>query len=179
MDTSRGHWKDDEEFVKFNDKMLKELFTFGEILDLSTFKDIEFTSEIDWSEVENEWTAFVKDWNEVRNVECDGDELKCLGFVGLTYLMTVFPYDKIKNPSIFCQHEAEMFNIITFYNKQTYLPFEDMPELFDSGPISPPAYQQWIDHKYNSASWWVTYIVYERRKGLDHIYEPDKKVVKN
>ena len=93
-----------------------------------------------------------------------------MGFAGLTFLILVFPFDKLKYPNVFCQHEVEIFNRIYFYNAKRYLPFTGLNDLFDNGPNIPFAYREWLDDIYNAASWWVTYIVYERIHNMKHIY---------
>lgn len=172
----RPFWKDDDEFMEFNNKMLSEKATFEEILELSTLKNLPFKEEIDWNEIKRKWNPLVEEWNTIRG-ETIEEPLKAIKFVGLTYLINVFPFDKLTSGDVFAQHEVEILTVITFYNKQKYLPFKNMPELLNCPPYFPPAYEEWINRKYDSASWWATYIVYERRKGLLHLINPEERAV--
>ena len=163
-DQGRTFWKDDKQFLKFNNDMLKNLFTFQEILELSTLRST-LSEDINWDEIEKEWKGYVSEWNEIRDIQ---SSQKALGFVGLTYLMVVFPYDKIKTGA-FCNHELVIFNRAYFYNTSAYLPFECVEKLSNEGPMFPPAFAEWLFRLYDRASWWITYIVWERRNGLEHV----------
>lgn len=163
---SRDHWKQDIDFINFNDRMLNEKFTFEQCLKLSTFDKLPFSDKPNWETIKSEWKQLVEEWNRIRGVKQEPTS-KALGFVGLVYLMVVFPYKQLSDASVFCQHEVEIFNRAYFYvQNKPYcaLPFQDLEELFDSGPIYPPAYSRWLDDLYNKASWWITYIVYERKR---------------
>jgi hypothetical protein len=35
-------------------------------------------------------------------------------------------------------------------------------ERLDAGPIHPLIYNEWIEDKYNRASWWLSFWIYER-----------------
>src|SRR5581483_10743071 len=131
MNNNRLHWKEDPEYIRFDKEILNEkLFTFEEILDISTFKNIEFKELIDWNKIKNKWCKLVDEWNKIENISNDTDDVKALGFVGFTYLMVVFPYKKLSSASIFCQHEVNMFNRAYFYAKNgKYLPFKNVEEL--------------------------------------------------
>lgn len=179
MDHTRVPWEHDELFVLFNNQMLSEFFSFQQLLQLSTFKDLDFLQPMNWEDIEISWNGLVLEWHkrEGRQVDSIKEPVKSLGHVGLTYLMAVFPYEALKDPSaVFSQHEAEEMNLISVYVTQRYLPFLEMPDLFNESPMHPGACSEWMDDRFNRASWWVTYIIYERMHNLPHIYKPDVRV---
>ena len=169
-ETGRTYWKDDKQFLEFNNKMLKKKYSFDEILKISTFGKLDFTEKINWNNIKKEWNTLVNEWNHIENID---DRNKGYGFVGLVYLITLFPYKKLKDPGIFFEHEINVFNRVYFYHTSQCLPFQNLEDLF-SGPTYPPAYQDWINEKYNGASWWITYIVWEKNNKLSHIIKDNR-----
>lgn len=172
----RKHWKKDEEFLKFNKQMYDEYFTFDEIFAFSTLdKVLKFNSDIDLNKIRNKWNTYIKKWNEIENINYID---KTKGFVAITYLMLVLPYKNINNIEVFTEFDINNINVIYFYNKSKYINYTGIEELFDSGPFFPPAYRDWLNDKYNRASWWVAYRIYERKNNLECMIDskPTRKI---
>lgn len=163
----RIFWRKDPEFKELNNYMVTDTFNFEQMLQLSTFEKLEFVEDVDWhGELKYKWQELVDKWNGVRNIK--GKD--CVGFTALAFLIVVTPFKLLKNPGVFSQHEVEIFNRVYFYHTKRYLPFKGLYDLFDSGPLLPIEYREWLDDLYNSAAWWLTYILYEKVYGLEHIY---------
>ena len=167
----RTYWKDDVVFIKFNDRLYKESWTFEETLKISTIDTLTFKSKKEdvYSKMKEEWLKHIIKWNEEENIDVQD---KIFGYAALTFIFMVLPYNELDNVGKFTEFEANQINICYFYNTNgDYLPFKNMEELFNAGPIYPPAYKMWIEDKYNQASWWITYMVYERINNLSPIMD--------
>jgi hypothetical protein len=175
----RPHWKEDKEFQIFNKNLYENMFTFEETLKLAQFDSYQFddTNEV-LLNMKIEWTKLIAEWNEIEKIKHDD---RSFGYVVLTYLFVVLPYERLIDPNKYFTHfEINQINIAYFYVQNTAyskpLPFENLEELFNSGPIFPPAYQQWINNKYNKASWWITYMIYEKNNGFLPLIKSEQAV---
>ena len=103
------------------------------------------------------------------------DSKKIIGYVGLIILYAVLPYDKLDDVGkYFTNFEINNINICYFcISNCDNLPFEDLDDLINAGPIFPPAYQEWLEDQYNQASWCILYMVYEKNNHLSPIIDSD------
>jgi hypothetical protein len=165
----RPNWKEDPNFKSFNERLYNEMWNFEKTLEVCKFDKYTFKGNRDeiLKSMKEKWLKNIQEWNSVENIN-NSEETK--GFCAMTFLFFVLPYGELDDVGkYFTTVESNMINIIYFYNTNgQYLNFEGTEELFNSGPMFPPAYQQWLDNKYNSASWWTSYMVYEKING----YEP-------
>lgn len=172
---TRTDWRKDDAYLAFNNEMLNNTFTFEQIVDLiAPFLSLT----IDWSEMRPGWIELVKEWNVIEGRE-DSPE-KALGFVGITYLFSLLPFETIgveKISEVFNLHERNVINLVHFYINS-----DSHPVLLESGaqdvasmpPVFPPAFQEFVDEQYNRSSFWLAHMVYERRHNLPHyLYEVD------
>lgn len=174
----RTHWKKDEIFLKYEKYLLETCMSFEEICEHSLIDSyIKFKKDKTGilKEMKKEWLKLIKEWNSIRKVDSN---VKTYMFVGLCYLFVVLPYDEIYDIKVFSVFDISMINVCYYYVKKKYLEYEGAENLFDIGPLLPAAYMEWIDDRYDSATWWLCYSLYERRNGLKPLVDskPTKKI---
>lgn len=177
---NRLFWKVDPEFQQFNNRLYKEMWTFEETSEIAKLNNFIFNTDRDeiLTNMKQQWLKYITEWNKLERID---EPNKIKGFAALTFLFIVLPYDKLDDVGkYFTNFEANMINIAYFYNSNGhYLAFEDIDELFDSGPLWPAAYQQWLDTKYNSACWWISYMIYEKRNNHSPIIDSVRAKLKS
>lgn len=173
---NRLFWKIDPKFTEFNGKLFNEFWSFEDVCKFVQFDNYLFGNDHDRKQIldtmKSDWLSYVNEWNRLENINRTNE---AKGFVAITYLFIVIPYEKIDNVGkYFTLFEANNINIAYFYNTNgDYLPFADVEELFDRGPSLPCAYQEWINDKYNRASWWISYMVYEKINGFSPVIDSE------
>lgn len=176
----RIFWKDDPEFTKFNDRLYNDMWTFEETCDIARFNNFIFKIDVDSfkNQMKQDWFEYIKEWNRLENIN-EAEKIK--GFAALTYFFIVLPFKELDNPGKYFTHfEINNINVAYFYDTNgDYLPFDGLNELFDSGPIHPAVYGEWLDRKYNSASWWISYMVFEKNNGLAPVVDSRGAKLKN
>jgi hypothetical protein len=63
-----------------------------------------------------------------------------------------------------------MFNVVHFYIYIKYLDLNGSDKDLHEGPRHPSIYKGWIDDKYNAASWYISYFIYEKRNNLEPVF---------
>jgi hypothetical protein len=166
---NRPHWKVDPRFTEFNKKIFNEIWDFEDTYKIVQFDKYLFSNNHDRKQIlesmKLDWLKYVNEWNRMENISVID---KAKGFVAICYFFMVIPYDKLDSVAkYFTSFEANNINIVYFYNTgYEYISFADTEELFNSGPVHPGAYREWLDDKYNHASWWISYMVYEKINGF-------------
>lgn len=173
--TQKGRlfWKKDPLFQEFNEQMYTEKF-------LSFSNVFEFSTASEWPWSDKDWIPNVsKHWNNLCNRwKSHTKSTKLPGFAAITLLFAVLPYDKLgqKLGTVLTEFESNHINAAYFYeigqyhNGKENLQIQNLEDL-TGGPLYPPAYEQWINQKYNMASWWLTYMVYERKNNLSPVID--------
>ena len=176
---TRPHWKVDPEYQKFHNRLYDEFWTFEETCAIVQFDKFVFkeNKEEILKTMKTEWTKYATKWNAQENID-SMDKIK--SFVAISYLFIVIPFQKLDDVGkYFTENEANMINIVYFRESNCqYLPFENLEELFASGPVFPPAYAEWLEQKCNSACWWIGYSVYEKINGLESVVISPKAKLK-
>lgn len=169
---NRPFWKEDPVYQVFNNQLYNEFWTFDQTSKICGLEKFTFKSESDQilAAMKEQWLKYISDWNKIEKI---AHQDKTKGFVAIVYFFIVLPYEKLDDVGkYFTLYEANMINIAYFYNTNgEYLPFADIDELFHSGPLFPGAYEEWLNDKYNNASWWISYMVYEKNNGLKPIID--------
>ncbi|CAH6419494.1 Hypothetical protein HVR_LOCUS674 [uncultured virus] len=173
----RIYWKDDPEFKKFNEVLYTNQFkSFDEVY--------EFCGMESWPWIYSGSDPIIKarkQWNKLRKRwKSNTKTCKLPGYAAITLLYAVLPYEKLGTQmgTVLNNFEAKQANAAYFYEIGQYymggknLPIKNIEDL-SGGPIFPPAYQHWLDEKYNRASWWLSYLVYERRHGLSSVIDSE------
>ena len=170
---NRTYWKDDQLFLQFQNKIMKEYWDFQE-----TWENLKlnhcFPNEIQTGQkIKELWLQYIKEWNELRELD---DQEKTIAFAGISFLLMLLPYNEIDNLSkVFTRFQLNQFNIISVYNGLGKLPnIENLKPFMkknDGGPLLPAAYKQWLDHTYDKACWWACYTVYERQNNLSPLVD--------
>ena len=172
------YWKKDKKFLEYNDILLKNLMSFEEIYEhtlIDSYVKFKKDKKEICKEMKEEWLKLIKEWNKIRKVDSSD---KAYMFVGICYLFVVLPYDEMEDVSVFSSFEISMINVCYYYTYSKCLQYEGAEDLFSIGPLWPSAYVEWLDRKYDSATWWLCYRTYERRNNLDCIIDskPTKKI---
>ena len=164
----RLFWKNDPEWKEFSNRLYEKM-TFERALDLSTVKIWGTESKIDWEhEMKPAWLKLVQKWNAKRDIDSAGETM---GFVALVYIFVTFPYEKLSSPLPITHQEATNIHFAAWYESVTLPRFKNMTDWDESGPLFPPAFTQWMDSRYDSVSWWLTYMAYEKRQGWEHVID--------
>lgn len=175
---NRPHWQSDDKFMEFNKRLYNEYWTFEETYTICKIDELNL-DENTLVDMKNKWTTLVIDWNEAEDIQYKD---KAKGFVAITYMFIVIPYHKLEDiGKQFTEFDTNNISICYFYNNYSYIGFDGAEELFNSGPMYPPAYMEWLDRKFNQASWWLSYMVYEKMNNLEPIIDskPAKLETKN
>lgn len=164
----RVFWKEDPRFQEFNTCLYQEFWTFEKALEVSTL--VKIIPENQKEAMKTRWLEYVTEWNKVRGI---GFVDRTKGFAALTFIFVSFPYHLVSDiGKYFTQFEVQQINVCYYYNTDDLsIPLLGAENLFDCGPVFPPAYLQWLDEKYDRASWWLSYMVYEKNHGLPPIID--------
>ncbi len=174
--TPNYDWRQDRQFCEWNNQLYEKKFTFDEVL--------AFTGIDKWVFVSNDWktkaTKVYNDlctrWNRNSAPQYKSDDAtKIIGFAAIVLCYCSVPYDLLNTKfSSVTELMATMINRVYFYEyyirvsipPETKIPCDVFalpnPERLDMGPIHPSAYREWIDEKYNRASWWLSFWIYEK-----------------
>lgn len=180
----RIHWKKDPEFLKYNDDLFTNTFeSFDEVCEFCTTsrwpwngsgRDSKW-NELEWVNVaRDKWRLLTNRWKLHNNTN------KLPRFAAITLHFVVLPYEKLGSNigEVLTEFEAQQINTAYFYEIGQYefggpgIPVKNMDDL-SRGPLLPAAWQQWLDNKYNEASWWLACMVYERQNKLSPIIDDD------
>ena len=179
--TAKGRvfWKEDPKFQAFNQRLYNEMWTFEEVLNISTINNFQFKNPKQkiFDKMKIEWTKYITKWNKEEGIN---NSQRIKGFAALCYLFIVLAYEELDDiGKYFTNFEVNKINICYFYNTNgEYLPFVGIEELLHNGPMLPGAYQRWLDEKYERASWWISHIVYEKINNLEPIVDsPPAKLI--
>lgn len=165
----RTYWKEDQRYKNFEKSLYDNYFSFDECFEFSKYKDVLQFPNDEWiPKAKTEWNRLVNDWNEEENIKDKQNMAK--GFVALTYLFAVLPYNLLQNKDVLSSIEGKMFNVIHFYVYSKYLNLNGSDNDLHYGPSHPAVYQSWINDRYDSASWFVSYFVYEKRNDLSPVF---------
>ena len=174
----RVFWKDDVEFNKFNNKLYNEMWTFEETLKISTLENCNFKGDKKQilETIKNKWLEYVSEWNDEEDMD---NKNKTKGFVALTFLFIVIPYNELDDiGKYFTNFEVNNISTCYFYNTSKYLNFVNIDDLFKNGPMFPPAYREWLNDRYDNAAWWLSYMTYEKNNGLKPIIDSEPAKLK-
>lgn len=171
---NRLDWKIDPNFEEFNQKLFDGYWSFEDTCKNVLFDKYLFQNQQDRNQIlesmKSNWLKYVNEWNRIEKINVQD---KAKGFVAITYFYIVIPYKNLDNiGKYFTLFEADNINIAYFYNMNgNNLPFADMEELSNTDSLYPGTYQKWLDNKYNQASWWICYMVYEKINELSPIID--------
>lgn len=166
----RTYWKNDDKYNKFSEKLYNEFWTFEKTVKFTNVQnDLKLTNK-QWKNTKEIWLEYVEKWNKMEQIPYKN---QTKGFVAIAYLYAFIPYENIYDVDKYLtEFEASNINTIYFYNMNgDYIQFKNYEELIFGGPIYPSEYKKWLDDKYNRASWWITYMVYEKINGLKPIID--------
>ena len=168
-------WRTDKQFKEWSAKILVNEFTFEYTLEFTGINKWEFESD-DWQKIAKDiFTSLAKRWNANMKKEKEG---KIVAYAAITLCYASVPYHLLKKGQTpITELLAQMIIRATFYEynmdtsiKRT-IPFpeeiliikdENYKEDLQKGPMFPPAYEEWINALYNRASWWLSFLIYER-----------------
>lgn len=147
-------------------------FTFEKTLEFCKI-DWKF-SDPNWKEhSKKKWLAFIQEWNAIR-YERETIENSIVGYAAITYLFIVLPYHQIERKSERCEHitefQAKAINICMLHETgKNLVCFKDYDMLtIDDPPHDPDEYEQFLHDQYNSASWFLTFLLYAKGARLGH-----------
>lgn len=167
---NRPHWEVDPVYQKFNNHLFKELLTFHQTAEICGFNKFVFktNSYNILSIMEDHWLEHVYKWNKI-DIFTTPPSGKIKGFLAIIFFFIVLPYDKLDDVGkYFTNFEVNMINIAYFYNtEKDSIPFADIHERFN---VNTPR-DDVLNNKYQRASWWITYMVYEKKNGLKPIID--------
>ncbi len=141
-------------------------FTFERTLD---FCKINWKFKDDWKQsTKNKWLKFIRKWNMIRYEKdsVDNTEMSIVGYAAVTYLYIVLPYDLLEHSSERCteitEFHAKLINICMLHETgENFLCFKDYDMLTTKDPPHHPStFEQYLDEQYNSASWFLTFLIY-------------------
>ena len=167
IDKSRIEWRHDPVYLSFEKRLYETYLTFDEALELSTFRDIVPSDLL--PSFKEAWTKQIRRWNkhEKRFISPDIDN-KTIGFAALVFIASELPYESIPDLSMFNTFQLNKFNFVRLYydSSKQDLNLPGVIPVADQGPMFPAAFLRWLNEELDSASWWITYFIYERMNGL-------------
>jgi len=174
QDKGRDHFSKDAHWLTFQkEKLYGTSFTFEEALELSGITKWKEFSTTDKEEMKSRWTKLSKVWMKHKKTE------SIPGYAALVYIFVTYPWANVKpdekcpytqfymdnvNFAIFWENDhmkGKNFALARFKDQTNWAEF-----VLTDTPTYPPAFSEWYDNKYNSASWWITYMVYEQINDL-------------
>jgi hypothetical protein len=174
------NWRTDSVYKDWEKRVLFDAsYTFDETVEICGVGKWKWQKP-EWREqAKAVWLKYVARWNRdadhatFRSTAVD----KTVGFAAICLLYAALPYkllhdgvsDECSDVSVFV---AQMANRMFFYEQgQHDGDFVDcfvLSEDLTGGPMFPPAYRQWITNLYQSASWWLSFLVFERTMRADN-----------
>jgi hypothetical protein len=153
-------------------------FTFEKTLD---FCKIDWKFKGDWKEKTKErWLDFIREWNMIRYEEDikDPSEMSTIGYVAVTYLYVVLPYDLLdrgldrgsERSSHITEFQAKLINICMLHETGKNLDsFKDYDMLtIHDPPEDLDEFEQFLHQQYNTACWFLTFLIYLGSNKMGH-----------
>jgi hypothetical protein len=164
----------DPAYTKWEKQLYNEdnKFTFEKTL---KFCGIDWKFEdLDWKkQTKQKWLKHIQEWNMIR-YERDGidpTEDSIVGYAAVTYIYVVLPYNSLPRNGERCEYitefQAKLINIVMLHETgENLVCFKDYDMLtIDDPPHHPSAFEQFLDEQYNTASWFLTFLVCLRMTG--------------
>ena len=144
------------------------------------------------AEHKEQWTELMHYWIKARDefvTETDDTsvptaaaaaaELRAPAYAALAFMFATLPFEQVSNiEQVFSRDHLMIINAIYSYEMDKALPLpssvKPLTYAFEGGPEFPSDWKQWRNHLFESASFRVSYFVYEWCEGLSHIsmFEP-------
>lgn len=160
------YWLTDPKFLEFNDRLYDEEWTFDQTLSNVHFQDFEFDNMEFLRDIKRKWNALINDWNREGYIKSRN---KTKAYAAIIFLFILIPYNDMKNlKSHFTLFDMNMINIAYFYNTggiPLCINEFELEDISYSGSIDQLEYHNWLDDKYNTASWFITLMVFEKNYG--------------
>lgn len=168
-------WRTDKQFLKWNSKLCHDKFTFENAIEFIGIDKWEFETE-DWKKIAKDiFTPLAERWNSSTGREEKDGEI--LAFAAITLCYVSIPYHLLKKADI-SELMAQMIIRVVFYEYNMCTDIErtipmpeetlhiEVEENLRGGPMHPGAYTEWINDLYNSASWWLSFLIYNKAHNL-------------
>ena len=116
---NRIFWENDSKFQEFNDRLFNELWSFDEVLKISTVETFNFKTNKDliFKKMKIKWLKYVDEWNEQKDVL---DTTTCKGYAAVTFLFIVLPFKKPSGGLKGTELNVYKINKILFLFKKRY-----------------------------------------------------------
>lgn len=170
-------WRTDPVYAEWQAKLYKERMSFDATVKRCGVDTWNWKDEA-WRETaRKQWESFAVRWNEQKGVEAyEEGEVTTLGFAAITLCYAVLPFEMLrgdedqecKDVSVMIAQMANRAHFFEFGMHQgDLLDCFELDEDLTGGSPFPPVWLQWISELYNSASWWLSFLVFEREKRAD------------
>jgi hypothetical protein len=142
-----------------------------------TFEDTVSFCKIDWKfnkeKTKKEWLKYIREWNMTRyEKDIDPQENSIIGYAAITYLYIVLPYGDIlrseERSEKINEFQAKLINICLLHETGKCLDcFKNYDMLtLDDPPNSSDKFEEYLHEQYNTASWFLTFLIYLDQKGI-------------
>jgi len=165
----------DPEYMDWEEQLYDEdnKFTFEKTLEFCKLPCGLCTNQI-----KKKWLEHIQQWNMIRYERevIDHNENSIIGYAAVTYLYIVFPYELLERNGErsrqITEFQAKIINICMLHETgENLLYFKDYDMLtIADPPYHPSDFEYFLDEQYNSASWFLTFLVFLNNKemNLDH-----------
>lgn len=166
----------DPDYIEWETQLYSEnnKFTFENTL---SFCKINWKFNVDWQQKTKEkWLGFIREWNMNRYEKDskDHNEMSIVGYAAVTYLYIILPYELLEHSSErsteVSEFQAKLINICMLHETgQNLNCFKDYDMLtITDPPHNPTAFQQFLDEQFNSACWFLTFLIYLDLRKMGH-----------
>jgi hypothetical protein len=170
------------DFKKWNNNLYIEEFSFEETIDFCDINNWKFNNK-DWKiESKKKWIELIQNWN-LKKQRKVSDNKKIVAYAAVCFLYIVLPYEDLlpskssesiesnglKRSEYITEFQAKLINICMLHETSENLTaFCDYDMLTIEGVEEPfiDQFQQFFDTQYNSASWFLTFLIFLKKKGI-------------
>jgi len=170
-------WQTDPVYQAWEKRVLFDAsYTFEETVHLCAIDKWKWQKP-EWRErAKATWLTYVARWN--RNTDHakfrSASAEKTVGFAAICLLYAALPYELLydgvsEECADVSAFVARMANRMVFYERGQHDVIDcfTLSEDLTGGPIYPPAYERWITDLYEQASWWLSFMLFERTMRAD------------
>lgn len=173
----RIHWKKDQRFHDFVSDLVEKSMDFDQTCRFVGVDKFCFTNFKDrvLDLMKIKWMFYIKKWNNEREINSHD---KIMGFAAVIFLYVVLPYEQILGiEKCFTAFEAGNINMAHLYITRKNLPFININKIIDDAKLLivrdprefPSSLVRYVTKKYDRATWWIIYMVYEKKHNLKPI----------